>query len=454
LANVLVVEDTQLMRESLETALSRANHKVAAFGSAEPALAELQLRSFDVVITDLKLPGMDGIELLAKVHHNFPDTQVVITTAYGTVQTAVRAMKLGAFDYIMKPFRAEEIEVVVSRALRHRELVIENVALKSQVAGNKTELIGESRAMKRLRDEIVKVASASSTVLIRGETGTGKELVARGIHAASPRAGRAFLCVNCAALSAGLLESELFGHEKGAFTGADRARRGRFELADGGTILLDEVSEIPPGLQAKLLRVLQEKEFERVGSSLSRKVDVRVLATTNRVLEDAVQSGAFRKDLFYRLNVLPVHVPPLRERLEDIPRTVEHFLRIYGIEQGRRVREISPEAIGLFMEYSWPGNVRELENIIERACVLGQRETILPQQISGWLDPSPNGDSLNLHLGLTLEEVNKRYTKATLESFGGHRAKTAGALRIGLRTLGMKIKRWDLAAPKRANIAS
>ena len=454
MANVLVVDDTQLMRESLETALSRAGHKVAPFASAEPALAELQIKNFDVVITDLKLPGMDGIELLEKVRQNCPDTQVVVVTAYGTVETAVEAMKLGAFDYIMKPFRAEEIEVVVSRALRHRELVIENVALKTQVAVKKADLVGESRAMKKLREELRTVAGASSTVLIRGETGTGKELVARAIHAASPRAGRAFLCVNCAALSAGLLESELFGHEKGAFTGADKARRGRFELADGGTILLDEVSEIPPELQAKLLRVLQEKAFERVGSSLSRKVDVRVLATTNRDLEAAVQSEAFRKDLFYRLNVLPICVPPLRDHLEDIPAMVGYFLRLYGVEQGRRVREISPEAKQLLMEYSWPGNVRELENIIERACVLGQSDTILPRQIAGWLKPSLNGDSLNVHLGLTLEEVNKRYTRATLESLGGHRAKTAQALGIGLRTLGMKVKRWRIAEPKQANIAS
>jgi len=454
LANVLVVDDTQLMRESLETALSRAGHKVSSFDSGGPALAELELRDFDVVLTDLKLPGMDGIELLEKVRQNCPDTEVVMVTAYGTVETAVKAMKLGAFDYIMKPFRAEEIEVVVSRALRHRELVMENVALKSQVADKKAELVGESRAMRSLREEIGKVAGASSTVLIRGETGTGKELVARALHAASPRAKRAFLCVNCAALSAGLLESELFGHEKGAFTGADKARKGRFELADGGTILLDEVSEIPPGLQAKLLRVLQEKAFERVGSSLSRKVDVRVLATTNRDLEGAVQSGSFRKDLFYRLNVVPIYVPALRDRLEDIPMTVEHFLRLYGAEQGRCVRRMSPDAMDLLMEYDWPGNIRELENIVERACVLGQSHTILPRQISGWLKPGLNGDSLNVHLGLTLEEVNRRYTKATLESLGGHRAKTATALGIGLRTLGMKIKRWGIAEPKHANIAS
>ncbi len=453
MANVMVVEDAELMRESLETALSRVKYEVAAFAAAEPALAELEKLAFEVIVTDLKLPGLDGIEFLRKVMRDYPETQVIIITAYGTVETAVEAMKLGAFDYVLKPFRAEEIEVVVSRALKQRDLVMENVYLRSQVSEGEAELVGDGAAMKRLHEGILKVASASSTVLIRGETGTGKELVARAIHAASPRASKPFLTVNCAALSAGLLESELFGHEKGAFTGADRARRGRFELADGGTLLLDEVSEIPPNLQAKLLRVLQEKEYERVGSSLARKVDVRVVATTNRDLEKAVQSGEFRRDLFYRLNVVPLYVPPLRDRLGDVPLLVEHFMRIYGVEQGRPVRDVSREAMELLMGYSWPGNVRELENIIERACVLGLTDTILPEHIAGWLKRELSEDSLDIHLGLTLEDVERRYTKATLESLGGHRARTAKALGIGLRTLGMKIKRWNLVPSKHANIA-
>jgi len=448
MAKVCLVDDEALMRDSLSSVLRRKGHSVECFASAEDALEALREGSFDVVVTDLKMPGMDGVQLLRQMRSNGCDASVIVMTAYGTVSSAVEAMKLGAFDYIEKPFNAEEICLLVERAAQVSRLKRENEALRASLRefDPPRELVGSSPAMRQVREQIAKVAKSDSTVLIQGESGTGKELVARAIHAASPRAGRPMLCVNCAALSSTLLESELFGHEKGAFTGADRTRKGRFELADGSTLLLDEISEIPVNLQGKLLRVLQEREFERVGSSVTRKVNVRVIATTNRDLERWVEEGKFRQDLYFRLSVLPIYLPPLRQRVEDIPELVSYFLERLARKTGRKPLRVSSEAMDLLMAYSWPGNVRELENLIERAHVLCDDEEITAAMIEPWL----NGRGaqafeplFNLRPGHILEDAERLLIERTLRQFGGHREKTARALGIGVRTLSLKLKKWQ-----------
>jgi DNA-binding NtrC family response regulator len=447
MAKVLVVEDDNLMRESTEETLRRAGYDVSAVVSAEEAIEVFQRGHFDVVLTDLRLPGMSGVELLDRVSAVSPDVPVVVITAYATVESAVDAMKRGAFDYVCKPFSADQLELVIARAAEHRRLVGENQLLREELRRISMPefVVGNSRAMREIAEQIKRIASTDSTVFITGESGVGKEVVARAIHAASDRARGPFLCVNCAALSAGLLESELFGHEKGAFTGADRLRKGRFELANGGTLLLDEVSEIDLSLQAKLLRVLQEKKFERVGSSATIAVDVRVIATTNRDIHRAVREGKFREDLFFRLNVVPIHVPPLRERKEDIPPLVEHFVRMLSRKMGRK-KSLPAVTLRVLMDYDWPGNVRELGNILERAFVLCPGEEISQEVIKGWLvGPGPEQkDPFPMLVGRRLEEVEKELIKVNLRVHGGNRQRTAQALGIAERTLREKIRRWKL----------
>jgi DNA-binding NtrC family response regulator len=353
-------------------------------------------------------------------------------------------MKLGAYDYIQKPFDGEEIKLLVERTLEHNRLIRENQALRSVAEQTLTArpLVGSSGVMDDVRKRIEMVARSNATVLIRGESGTGKEVVARAIHAASERRERPMLAVNCAALSENLLESELFGHEKGSFTGADRMRRGRFELADGGTLLLDEISEIAPALQAKLLRVLQESAFERVGSSLTQQVDVRVVATTNRDLERCVEEGKFRQDLFYRLNVVPIELPALRQRIEDVPELCRHFLHVIARREKSAFRHIEPEAVRALQRYQWPGNVRELQNIIERASVLEMEAGVVrAATLEPWVQPRPVPGAQGL-AGRPLADIEKQVILSTLQQFKGHRIKTATALGIGVRTLGMKLKRW------------
>jgi len=417
-----------------------------AAGDGQAAVARLEGGGrFDLMISDVKMPKMGGLELLAEAKRLRPDMPVVLMTAFATVSTAVEAMKVGAFDYIQKPFDGDQIKLLVDRTLDHSRLVRENQALRTmaEVAATRP-LVGSSEVMQQVRRRIDLVARSSATVLVCGESGTGKEVVARLIHARSDRAERPMLTVNCAALSENLLESELFGHEKGAFTGADKLRRGRFELADGGSLLLDEISEIAMSLQAKLLRVLQESQFERVGSSMTQQVDVRVIATTNRILEHAVNEGRFRQDLFYRLNVVPIELPPLRQRLEDVPELCRHFLHQVAKRDRGVFRHIEPEAMRLLQRYHWPGNVRELQNIIERACILEsepgviREETIRPWLRIGGGSPSDVADLA----GQPLAEIEKRVILTTLEKFKGHRLKTASALGIGVRTLGMKLKKW------------
>src|SRR5712672_3669709 len=392
MAKILVVDDQEMMRDSLAATLAREGHDVVAAGDGQAGVLRLGAGKFDLLISDLKMPKMTGIELLAEAKKIRPEMPVVLMTAFATVATAVEAMKLGAYDYIQKPFDGEEIKLLVDRTLEHSRLIKENAALRRMNESNGPRpLIGSGPSMDEVKKKVELVARSSATVLICGESGTGKEMVARAIHFASERRERPMLAVNCAALSENLLESELFGHEKGAFTGADRLRRGRFELADGGTLLLDEISEIAPGLQAKLLRVLQESQFERVGSSVSQQVDVRVIATSNRDLEKCVEEGKFRQDLFYRLNVVPVELPPLRKRLEDVPELCRHFLHLIAKREKAAFRHIEPEAVRLLQKYNWPGNVRELQNIIERASVLELDPAVIrAETIEPWLRTRPS----------------------------------------------------------------
>ncbi len=444
MARILVCDDQEMMRDSLVATLAREGHEVVAATDGTVAVQRLAGAKFDLLISDLKMPKMTGIELLAEAKKVRPDMPVILMTAFASVQTAVEAMKLGAYDYIQKPFDGDEIKLLVDRTLEHSRLVKENMALRTMAEAVMAPrpLIGSGIAMDEVRKTIERVARSNATVLIRGESGTGKELVARAIHMAGERRDRPFLAVNCAALSENLLESELFGHEKGAFTGADKLRRGRFELADGGTLLLDEISEIAPGLQAKLLRVLQESQFERVGSSMTHQVDVRVIATSNRDLEKEVDEGKFRSDLFYRLNVVPIELPPLRNRADDVPELCRHFLHLIAKREKAAFRHIEPEAVRLLQKYPWPGNVRELQNIIERAGVLEiDPGVVRAETIEPWLKMRPitAGDAL---AGKPLAEIEKQVILTTLQSFKGHRMKTAHALGIGVRTLGMKIKKW------------
>lgn len=443
MARILIADDQEMMRDSLAGTLVREGHEVVASADGAAAVARLSTGRFDLLITDLKMPRMTGIELLAEARRLEPDMPVVLMTAFATVATAVEAMKLGAYDYIQKPFDGDELKLLVDRTLEHSRLIRENLALRAMAESQPVKpMVGSGDTMTELRRRIELISNSSTTVLIRGESGTGKEIVARQLHAQSSRRDKPMLAVNCAALSESLLESELFGHEKGAFTGADKLRRGRFELANGGTLLLDEVSEIAPALQAKLLRVLQENSFERVGSSISQHVDVRVIATTNRDLENAVEDGQFRQDLYYRLNVVPIDLPPLRQRSEDILELSRHFLHTIARRDNTPFRHIEPEAVRMLQRYPWPGNVRELQNILERACVLESEPGVLRAAlIEPWLKAKPLAAAESL-AGKPLADIERQVILSTLEQFKGHRVKTAGALGIGVRTLGIKLKRW------------
>ncbi len=447
MARILIVDDQEMIRDSLAATLVREGHDIVAAGDGQAGVERLSASKFDLLISDLKMPRMTGIELLAEAKKLRPEMPVVLMTAFATVNTAVEAMKLGAYDYIQKPFDGEEIKLLVERTLEHSRLIRENQTLRAiaETVGVPRPLVGAGMAMQSIRQRIEMVGRSNATVLISGESGTGKEVVARAVHAASERRDKPFLAVNCAALNESLLESELFGHEKGAFTGADKLRRGRFELADGGTLLLDEISEIAPGLQAKLLRVLQESAFERVGSSITQQVDVRVIATTNRDLQQSVHEGKFRQDLYYRLNVVPIELPALRQRGEDVPDLCRHFLHLISKRENTPFRHIESEAVRLLQRYEWPGNVRELQNIIERACVLELEEGVVrATTIEPWLrnGESPTVSAAGSLAGKPLADIEKHVILSTLDKFRGHRIKTATALGIGVRTLGMKLKKW------------
>lgn len=384
MATILIVDDDELVLESLKMVLKEAGYKVKAVSLPEKALSVFDRYSIDLVITDLKMPNISGIELLKKIRQKAPDCPVIMMTAYATVETAVEAMKQGAVDYIMKPFSADELELIVKRAIKEKEIKEENLRLKeivkSVTRGGDNLFVGEHPKIKELKCLIEKIALTDATVLIMGESGTGKELVAKMIHSLSPRQNGPYIRMNCAAIPEGLIESELFGFERGAFTGAVQPRRGKFELANGGTILLDEIGEMPINLQAKLLRVLQEKEIDRLGGR-TIPIDVRVIATTNRDLAKEVKEGRFREDLFYRLSVFPIYIPALRDRRDDIPLLVRHFLSIYSRKIGKEIEGVGKKAMQMLLNYDWPGNVRELENCMYRAVILANGPTIKEEDI-------------------------------------------------------------------------
>ena len=448
---VLVVDDHRQARESMADILRQAGHRVECVSSAIEALQTLDGESFDVVITDLQMPGMSGLDFIRQLERRPHGAQVLMVTAYATVASAVEAIRHGAFDYIEKPFDATRLESLVERANGNGRLIDAGASLSTAANDRQAVMIGSSAPMQALRARLALAAPTAETILITGESGTGKELVARSVHAASRRAATPLVSLNCPVLSAQLMESELFGHERGAFTGAETARTGRFELADKGTILLDEITEIDLALQAKLLRVLQERAFERVGSSNTQQVDVRVLATTNRDLRAEVAAGRFREDLFFRLAVIPLEVPPLRQRRDDIPELVEHFLARSAERLHREPCRLDAAATELLMSYHWPGNVRELENIITRASVLNGGAPIAADELRPWLiDASGASDdsgaaSGEIPMGLSLREMERKMIQATLEHFDGHRAKTAEALGIGIRTLSGKLKEYGYA---------
>ncbi len=443
---IMVVDDEKNTREGLKWALESQSAEVVLAADGEQALVMLGDSPVDLVISDLKMPKMDGMELLQHTREEFPDTEFVILTGHGTVETAVEAMKVGAFDYLIKPVNLEELGLLIKRVFEQRELKQENERLRAEVNERYgfENIVGNAPSMQRIFQMIRQVAPTRASVMVQGETGTGKELVARAIHYNSPRRHKAFVAVNCGALSQSLLESELFGHEKGAFTGAVKQRAGRFEAADKGTIFLDEIGETSPEFQVKLLRVLQEQEFERVGGDKPVKVDVRVIAATNRDLKAEVEAGRFREDLYYRLNVVKIDVPPLRERQEDIPLLVHHFLQVFGKEHGRQLN-ISPKALGMFQHYSWPGNVRQLRTMMESVCILTPGKEITPANLPEEVRTDPDqGPQLRLTVGMTVRDAERELIRATLAEYAGNKAKAARVLGLGRKTLYRKLEEYGL----------
>ncbi len=451
---ILVVDDESNYLTVMEALLGEAGYEVLTAPSAPEALKIAGASDLDLVLTDMKMPRMSGIELLEELHRLYPDLPVIIMTAYGTVEKAVTAMKKGAFDYILKPFKNEEILVTIAKALEHRHLILKNLLLHQELDKKYgfPNIVGESRVMQEILALVKRVAQSRATVLVTGESGTGKELIARAIHQCSARAAKSFISVNCAALTETLLESELFGHERGAFTSAVAMRKGRFELADGGTLFMDEVAEMSQALQVKLLRVLQEMEFERVGGNRTIQVDVRVVAASNRDLKEEVETGRFREDLFYRLNVVRLHLPPLRQRQEDIPLLAAHFINKYVRENLRGKTRVTPDALKVLVQYSWPGNVRELENVMERAVILCSNHVIAPQDLPAELAPAPAESKLDIDrfiplatpLPEALEAIEEQMIRRALEKSGQIQVRAAELLGITKSLLQYKLKKYHL----------
>jgi len=453
LGRVLVVDDHAAARNSVADVLRQTGYDVVGSSSAVEALPRLEREKFDVVITDLQMPGMDGLEFIRLISKRRVAVQVLMFTAHATITSAVEAMRHGAFDYLEKPFDVLQLEELVAGAMQRGRLLVPDgqadFSTGSLREPDDLGMIGASQAMQELRKRIVQVAPTDETVLVSGESGTGKELVARAIHAQSRRSSGPLVSLNCPSLSSQLTESELFGHRRGAFTGADDDRVGRFEKADEGTILLDEVTEIDLSLQAKLLRVLQEKTFERVGCSETRTANARIVASTNRDLGEEVAEGRFRQDLYYRLAVIPLVIPPLRDREDDVHLLADHFLSRAAKRLEKPVCTLEPEVRQLFTSYCWPGNVRELENIITRACVLNDGKPITVCELRPWLQQPEQMQSserdTSLPVGTSLQNLERQMIVATLEHFQGHRAKAAKALGIGVRTLSGKLRDYGYA---------
>jgi two-component system NtrC family response regulator len=448
---ILIIDDEPAQVQALAGFLKKKGYDIQSALNGRQGLQQIERQTIDLVITDFRLPDIDGVEVLKRVQAINPDIDVIMMTAFGSVESAVEAMRAGAVDYLMKPIDLDQLELVLARALEHKQLVSENRLLREQLAERFKfeQIISVSEAMEVALNIAGRAASSKATVLITGESGTGKELIARAIHQASPRKDAPFVAVNCAALAENLLESELFGHEKGAFTGADRLRKGRFELAEKGTLFIDEVGEMPLTTQVKLLRVLQEQTFERVGGTESIKVDIRIVAATNRNLEEMIEAGRFRDDLYYRLNVVRIHIPPLRQRKADIPLLVDYFLKKYATENKKNIVSVSREAMDQLMKYEYPGNVRELENIIEQAVVLSRNPIIsvpdLPLTVRSSRSEAPSRDPFGQ--GTFVERVEafeRSLIDQAMEEAQGVQVKAAKILGITERHLRYKLQKYQM----------
>ncbi len=450
-ARILIAEDEQPQRDLLEGFLKKEGFSVEALANGREALQELAANFFDVALIDYKMPELDGLRTLQEIRKLYPDLPVVMMTAYGTVETAVASMKEGALDYLTKPIDLDELLLMLQKVIERSNLIRENKELKAQLQERYafTHIVYGSPKLEEVMGLVARVASSQATILIRGESGTGKELIANAIHYASPRSEKPWVKVSCAAIPETLLESELFGHEKGAFTGAIQKRLGRFEEADGGSIFLDEIGDLSPSTQVKLLRILQDKEFQRLGSNTSLKTDVRVITATHRNLEEAIQRGLFREDLYYRLNVISITLPPLRERREDIPLLIDHFLKKYSEKNQKSISNISKEATALLLRYDYPGNVRELENLVERAVVLCRGEIITTQDLPFHLQEGKSEgmwQTSKTPKGLpeSLEEIERDLIMKALHDHQGIQTRAAESLGISERVLRYKIKKHGI----------
>jgi len=455
---VLVADDERSMRDLLAIMLKQAGHDVALAEGGAEAIEALKREPFDLIVTDLRMREVDGLAVLRAAKEHSPQTVVLVITAFASTETAVEAMKLGAYDYITKPFKMDEIKLTIANALERKRLQDENQALKRQLRRERgfENFVGRNPQMLDIFATIRKTADSLSTVLITGESGTGKELVAHALHEESPRRSGPFVSVNCGAIPETLMESEFFGHLKGAFTGAVASTTGLFSAASGGTLFLDEITEVPHSVQVKLLRAIQEREVRRVGDTRDVKVDVRLIAASNRDVAKAVAGGMLREDLFYRLNVIPIHIPPLRERTEDIPLLAAHFIKKIAAELGKVVRGVTPEALAILEGYRWPGNIRELENVIERALVLGSGEMLdadaLPADLRRPRDVQdvpveiPEG---GLDLQATLDQIEQRYIQMALARTAGVQTRAAELLRVSFRQLRYKLQKYGTRAPSR-----
>jgi len=445
-AKLLIVDDEKHIREGLEKALSTDGYDVELASDGKDALERIEEGDIDLVITDLKMPNLSGEELMREALDKFPYLPIIILTGHGTIENAVEAMRNGAYDYLTKPLNIDKLSLIVNRALENSSLKRQYRELLNQLKKKYSfeNIIGKSTTMKQVFETIEQVAPSRANVLIYGESGTGKEVIADAIHHNSPRRDRSYVKVHCAALPETLLESELFGHEKGSFTGAIARKRGRFELANTGTIFLDEIGEINIQTQVKLLRVIQEREFERVGGEEPIKVDVRIISATNKSLKEEIEKGNFREDLYYRLDVVSIHVPPLRERTDDIPLMVHKFIEEVSAENNKEIEGITNGALQALMSYKWPGNVRELRNVIESIVVLTKSKVITEQELPSYILAKDEKSSLRVPAGIDLAEAEKRFILFTLENTGGNKTKASEVLKIGRKTLHRKLAEYGL----------
>lgn len=447
--NILIAEDEKNIREGLGKALEMDDYSVTLASNGKEALKIMERTEMDLIITDLRMPELSGEELLKRVSQGYPTVPVIILTGHGSIETAVNAMRDGAYDFLTKPVNLDRLSLLVKRALSSRELVLQHRALQEEIEKisqrrNYSAIIGKSTQMKKILEVVEQVASTKASVLITGDSGVGKELIADAIHSLSGRKDKPFIKVHCAALSESLLESELFGHEKGSFTGAIARKRGRFELANGGSIFLDEIGEISTAVQIKILRVLQEKRFERVGGEETLEVDVRIISATNKDLKKEIGNGNFREDLYYRLNVVNIHVPPLRERKEDIPLLAAAFLKEFAEENGKNVEGIDPKARTALYSYSWPGNIRELRNCIESSVVMSKGNILTLEDLPPSVSNASDSNYIRIELGSTMSAAEKEVIRSTLSFCQGNKSRTAEVLGIGRKTLHRKIQEYGL----------